>query len=391
MASLLRARIARLTSRERAPLTALSVAVALGVVGGCYSSDDSCFGAGTLVATPNGPTPIERLRIGDRVLAYDLESEAIVVSKVTAVFVHELVRTSVVRLERGLAAQKRPERLRAEGDTELRVTPNHPIFSPETRKFVDAGTLRAGSPLLYLDGRRTTPGKCGGFDETVSRVETVYNITVERHHNYFANGVLVHNKSYAGTGGSGGTGSAGFGNMPGTGGTFVEPPGCGYSTPSNACGAAEVTLSNGWVVLQVPGAVAEGGAGNVPVTAGSAGLGAAPSMGGSSATQASAAVSGLLATCDQNVLLAGEKVETLRERELHVIPPRVPYRINLYRGPEACSLETKFDTVWDDGSYIYERVMQLPSKVSETHWNGAFTVEVESTTGVPLEIWLKIQ
>ncbi len=391
MASHMRERIARLVSRERAPLTALGVAVALGIAGGCTLSSDSCFGAGTLVATPNGPTPIERLRMGDRVLAYDLENEVIVVSQVTAVFVHELVRTGVLRLARGLAAQKRPERLRAEGDTELRVTPNHPIFSQETGKFVDAGTLRAGSKLLYLDGRRTTPGQCAGFDETVSRVETVYNITVERHHNYFANGVLVHNKEPAGDWTTGGTGGAGTGSVPGAGGTFVEPPGCGYSTPSNACGAADVTLSEGWVVLKIPAAVAGGGAGNTPATAGSAGLGAAPSMGGSSATPSIAAVSGLLATCDQNVLLAGEEVETLRERELHVYPPSVPYRINLYRGLEACSVETKFDTIWADGSYAYEHVMQLPSKVSEAHWSGAFTVEVESTTGAPLEIWFKIQ
>lgn len=52
---------------------------------GCKPAPETCFGAGTRIATPDGEVAIERLQVGQLVLAFDEPSGAVVQSPVTAV------------------------------------------------------------------------------------------------------------------------------------------------------------------------------------------------------------------------------------------------------------------------------------------------------------------
>jgi hypothetical protein len=49
-----------------------------------------CFEAGTLVSTPNGSCPIENLKSGDRVFAYNFDRKSVVESRVLACHTHEV-------------------------------------------------------------------------------------------------------------------------------------------------------------------------------------------------------------------------------------------------------------------------------------------------------------
>ena len=142
------------------------------------------------------------------VLSYDLTSQQVVERLVTRHFTH------TPRLTGGLA------NLRG-------VTSNHPIFDAATGRFKPAGDFLGGEVLLRLHGE-TTPVPLGAFSYDEMAPQPVYNLSVEETQTYFADGVLVHNKSdcdfcepITGTGGRavGGTGGIGTG-----GDTLVIPP-----------------------------------------------------------------------------------------------------------------------------------------------------------------------
>jgi len=129
-----------------------------------------CIAAGTLIATENGPLPVESLRVGDRVVGFDPETRRRVVTTVTAMVPKAAATT--LRLGDG-----------------LRVTPDHPVFADGA--FRPAGALSPGSGLLTEDGAPLVAASL----ERVSGEVTVYDLSVDWPHTYFAGGVLVHNKS----------------------------------------------------------------------------------------------------------------------------------------------------------------------------------------------------
>ena len=140
---------------------------------------ETCFGAGTLISTPSGDRPIERLSIGDAVWAFDTQAGVRVQSTVSAVHQHDDQALGALTLADGRA---------------LRVTPNHPIYLPERDAYLPAGELTGSESLLQLNGDgAVTLAVVDGFEDGVDRAR-VYNLTVEGTHNYFAGGVLVHNK-----------------------------------------------------------------------------------------------------------------------------------------------------------------------------------------------------
>ena len=158
---------------------------------GCGGNDStSCFGAGTRIATPDGEVAIETLQVGQQVLAYDERSGAVVMSTVTAVFRHEASRLGHLTLADGHA---------------LRVTAEHPIYCPRTHSYRPASELSAGEALLRLASCQSEAGapRSLQLETTMLRqplarlpeTQTVYNISVATYENYFADGLLVHNKS----------------------------------------------------------------------------------------------------------------------------------------------------------------------------------------------------
>lgn len=157
---------------------------------GCQNGVSSCFGAGTRIATPSGDVAIEDLRIGHQVLAFDEQSGAVVVSTVTAVFRHEQGLPGLLTLDDGRV---------------LRVTAEHPIYSQTTRSYRPAAELQVADDLLRLlpsdagparpHSAQLEPTRLGQPWAPLPDAETVYNIAVATHENYFADGLLVHNKS----------------------------------------------------------------------------------------------------------------------------------------------------------------------------------------------------
>lgn len=132
-----------------------------------------CVAVGALVATPGGPLAIERVAVGQAVLAPD-EAAAdgpIGVGTVTAV-------------RRGCVAGVFVLRTDAR---ELRVSAKHPIAT--RRGWVIARELRVGDELRTRDGWRVLRT----IDRRRGLVE-VYDLTVERARCFFADGILVHNK-----------------------------------------------------------------------------------------------------------------------------------------------------------------------------------------------------
>jgi pretoxin HINT domain-containing protein len=157
------------------------------VSGGCSngicSEDDgqSCFAAGTPVATPNGPMSIERIVPGDLVLSRDEETGNFSTQRVSATFItldRQLTDVHTVSLS---------------GDKgTVRVTPGHLFWTP-TDTWLPAEELVPGAVLVDSSGAEVSVVSVA----PVRAPANVYNLEVEGTHTYFAGAtpVWVHNGS----------------------------------------------------------------------------------------------------------------------------------------------------------------------------------------------------
>lgn len=139
----------------------------------------SCFAEGTPIATPDGDRAIELLQVGDLVWAFDHDLDRRVARPVIAV--HHHASAVVGRLVTGAGHA-------------LHVTASHPIFAPRQGRYIDAEELSRGVPLLAAgEFGKFSRIASEGFEPNVERVP-VHNLSVDSPHNYFAAGLLVHNK-----------------------------------------------------------------------------------------------------------------------------------------------------------------------------------------------------
>jgi len=129
-----------------------------------------CVAAGTPIATPAGPRPIETLRPGDPVWSYDRTRERVVEARVAS------VESSSAELTLHFAGG-------------LRVTPDHPLLA--SGAWVEAGEVAPDAELLRRDGTRVR----AGHPETVEGRVRVFDLAIDGPHNFFAADRLVHNKS----------------------------------------------------------------------------------------------------------------------------------------------------------------------------------------------------
>lgn len=164
----------------------------IGVVAG---SGGGCFRAGTQVQLEGGKTiAIELLKEGDAILAFD-ESGAIQTAKVVKLHYHEDPQPILkVKFWRG----------------EVFITPNHWVLN-QYGNFAEMGSLTDHDALV--DGMGHLRPIIGA--ELVGH-EPVWNLTVDPHHTFIANGIRVHNGGHrerypvvAGAGGGGGKGGGG--------------------------------------------------------------------------------------------------------------------------------------------------------------------------------------
>jgi hypothetical protein len=131
-----------------------------------------CFVRGTPVTLSDGTTkPIEQVEPGDKVRSYETDRGEFVAGVVVKIITRDVT-----------------EYLSVDG---ILVTAEHPFWIVDRGEWAKAGELKRGDILLRDNG---------GFQivknifHIRSEVE-VFNMTVEGVHNYFAGGVLVHNKA----------------------------------------------------------------------------------------------------------------------------------------------------------------------------------------------------
>jgi len=176
-----------------------SAAPAQARAGGGGGGGGGCFPAGTRIATLAGDIPIEKVKPGDRILAY--AEEGLVQAPVKE-FYEKQDRLLVIVTSKG----------------KLTATSEHPLLTRDG--FTEARNLKKGEQVAVLeDGKRVWTRikaiKPGG-------VAKVYNLEVAPPHTFIADGFIVHNKggfggSYGG-GYSGGYSSYGsYGRRRGTG------------------------------------------------------------------------------------------------------------------------------------------------------------------------------
>lgn len=157
----------------------LAGAIALGAaLGGCYRA---CFARGTRVSTPKGKRRIEDLSVGDAVTSWDLETQLPVERRLTQV--RSRVREDLARLRAGaidLAG----------------VTLDHPLYEVGARRWVEVGDLRLGARLLALHGDQAEIVRVTELERLPPGAHEVFDLSVEGpEHDFFAEGILAHNKT----------------------------------------------------------------------------------------------------------------------------------------------------------------------------------------------------
>lgn len=133
----------------------------------------ACFPAGTLVDTESGKVPIERIKIGTRVWAFDEATGATSLKEVTQTVERECDHTIEIHTEQET----------------IETTAEHPFYTSEGWK--DAADLQVGDNIVTKDKQEIE------IRETKFRYESrrVYNFEVAEWHTYFVGTLawVVHN------------------------------------------------------------------------------------------------------------------------------------------------------------------------------------------------------
>jgi hypothetical protein len=136
-----------------------------------------CFPAGTLVHGPNGSRPIEAITVGELVLAWDEESQAVTPRRVTDVI-------------RGATGTWVDVDLVCGGS--VRSTPAHRFWVESSGGWLGAGELAPGMTVRLVDG---STAEVSATRDVAVDSETTFNLSVEDLETFFVGGVgvLVHN------------------------------------------------------------------------------------------------------------------------------------------------------------------------------------------------------
>jgi len=183
--------------------SAASVAPKVAIQAERAAADALCFAAGTMVAMRNGSRPIEQIRPGDTVLAFDFAKGRWIETEVLKHHANRYAGRMVAILadgERILATDGHPFWV-VEGDRLDDRTRTDELLDREdenrsvTGRWVASHELQPGDVLLARDGQRLE------VEEVAFRLvvdEPVYNLTVKDHPNFAVGraGALVHNVGF---------------------------------------------------------------------------------------------------------------------------------------------------------------------------------------------------
>ena len=138
-----------------------------------------CLVEGTLILTPDGLTPIEKLKIGDKIISYDVSTKNIVTNAVTKIAISKTNSTIKVVLQ---------------NENIVEGTSEHPFYLPNKKSYLKMKNLKIGDNFLMKNGKKIAIKNI--YSNHCQAPIKVYDISVSPpFHNYFAGNVLVHNKS----------------------------------------------------------------------------------------------------------------------------------------------------------------------------------------------------
>ena len=137
----------------------------------------SCLKEGTKILTPQGDKLIETLSIGDKVISYDGTNK--ITNQIIAIKKSKAKKTLKITLKNGIT---------------IEGTKEHPVFNVEKQNYIKLVDFKKRDKLQLANGEYS---KIISIENKKHYKETVvYDLSVQSpYHNYFAEGVLVHNKS----------------------------------------------------------------------------------------------------------------------------------------------------------------------------------------------------
>lgn len=156
---------------------------------------NSCFVAGTKIIMSNGKQKeIENVRVGDKVLTFNIKTNTTEVGEVENIATPNHTKFIILNFENGI---------------ENTNTLDHPYYikgkgwssySPEMTKIkygLAVSKIMKGDIVLYYDRKLKKIKETSIISlKLISKTQKTYNLDkVSKNHNFFANGVLVHNKS----------------------------------------------------------------------------------------------------------------------------------------------------------------------------------------------------
>lgn len=145
---------------------------------------DTCIAEGTMIETPDGPKAIENLHEGDKVFGIERQQSAEGVIACPPL-PPRIVPVTIQTIRRGFA-----RKILVINDS-LRLTHNHPVLAND--EWIPAGRLTRDHSLMQSNGKIASIRSIR-VGETPTRV---YDLTVDRTHNFIAGGFVVHNKDRA--------------------------------------------------------------------------------------------------------------------------------------------------------------------------------------------------
>lgn len=130
----------------------------------------ACFVPNTQVLTTNGEKSIESLEVGEEIITWNEQTELQEIGQVVRTMEHKGVWDTYLI------------------NKNVEATYEHPFYTTHGQVF--ANTLRIGDVIIKSNGKYELV-----FDiEKKEYTGVVHDLTVSGNHNYYANGVLVHNK-----------------------------------------------------------------------------------------------------------------------------------------------------------------------------------------------------
>ena len=135
------------------------------------------FDGTTLVSTENGLVPIQEIKIGDMVWAYNEANQSKSLQEVT-------------HLIRGEGDKALVDITLSDGEI-ITATSNHPFWAIDSQEWLEAGELTNRSILLDINDKNTTIKSLKHYAQN----KKVYNLTVGNIHTYYVGlgGILGHN------------------------------------------------------------------------------------------------------------------------------------------------------------------------------------------------------